>query len=179
MKDFKAIISYLLAGIAAILLIIYVGGQCSEKKPENTVTTNEVSQARQLLKDSLDTYYSHLQREREDSIQAYYYTRIEESKDNASYYKAKAAKQGKSAEYYKHIADSLSHEAPDVCASVVKAYREANDTLTAQNASLITALTLTEQEAQQWCELSESKEREINVLDSLVISKTNTINPLS
>ena len=179
MKDLKNVISYLLIGISLILVIIYVGGRCSDAKTDEVVHNAEIIQSNALLKDSLITYYSNLQREREDSIQAYYYTLLEQSTTVSDKHKETAKKQAKTANYYKHIADSLAAIAPDTCKKVVEAYVKANETLQGENKSLNEAIVFIENNVIYWKKISESKERELFTADSLIIKKTNTINELS
>jgi len=169
-------IYYIISGVVLILVIAFSVSKCSSDKTEDTLIENSLKLTKQQAIDSTKTAMLNVFIQKEDSISEAHKLEISELKKESAYYLSKASKAGKSAEYYRNKADSLSALDEGQCKDIIDAFRQANDTLKSENNNLKDACTTFEQEAQEWCILYESSEKKSQYKDSIILVKQTTIN---
>lgn len=170
---------YIIAGVVLILVITFSLSKCSSGKTEAVLSDNSLQIAKQKAIDSTKTAMLNELIQKEDSISLAHKLEISELKKESAYYLSKASKAGKSAEYYRHKADSLATFDKGKCGEIIEAFRQSNDTLRGENGNLKDACTKLEQEAQEWCLLYESSEKKLQYKDSIILVKQTTINTQS
>lgn len=178
MKDIKPIL-IIITALVIIVLAISIIGTCQSKKTENVLIESELILQKNKLIDSLTTVHAHEYIQLEDSIQKVKDSAIAKAQENAAYWERVAIKRKVRADKAEAIADSIAKESPEQCKDVIEAFRTANTDLKSEKEAIISQLTATEVEAQEWCEKSESLEREITSLSGIIITKQNTINQQS
>lgn len=113
-----------------------------------------------------------------DSLKSAEAFRTKSAEANAAYWENQAMKRGSSAEKYKNKADSLAELDNGQCRELIVAFRQANDTLKAQNTAMDSANKALDIEAESYSRRLFLCEKQSSNKDTVLVSNSSTINNL-
>ena len=160
--------------VFSVYVIVSVFMYVNRDKPQQT----SVSFDKAYFIDSTKNAEKLTENTKIDSLKSAEAFKTKSAEANAAYWEKQAVKRGSSAEKYKNKADSLAELDNGQCRELIFAFRQANDTLKAQNTALDSANQALDIETESYSRRLFLCEKQSSNKDTVLVSNSSTINNL-